>query len=81
MFFRAFGNYEAPKTPLGAAAGAGKLGGNKGLIVRAQRVFKPAAKQTRDKEFSAPRGRLSLLTFFGEAKKVSGVRCRTAQRH
>ena len=25
-------------------------------------------------------GRFSLLTFFGEAKKVSGVRCRTAQR-
>ena len=34
---------------------------------------------------SAPRGRLSLLTFFGEIKKegrkVSGARCRSAQRH
>ena len=26
-------------------------------------------------------GRLSLLTFFDEAKKVSGVRCHSAQRH
>ena len=33
MPFRAFNNYEAPYTPLGAAAGAGQLGGSKGLIV------------------------------------------------
>ena len=44
-------------------------------------LIKPADKQTRDKESSAPGGRLSLLTFFGEAKKVSGARCRSAQRH
>ena len=44
-------------------------------------LIKPADKQTRDKESSAPGGRVSLLTFFGEAKKVSGARCRSAQRH
>ena len=27
------GKHGAPKTPLGAAAGAGRLGGDKGLIV------------------------------------------------
>ena len=33
MSFRIFDHYEVPYTPLGAAAGAGRLGGNKGLIV------------------------------------------------
>ncbi len=33
IFSRLFDHYEAPKNPLGAAAGAGQLGGNKGLIV------------------------------------------------
>ena len=33
MSFRVFDHDEAPKNPLGAAAGAGRLGGNKGLIV------------------------------------------------
>ena len=33
MFFHLFDYDEAPKNPLGAAAGAGQLGGNKGLIV------------------------------------------------
>ena len=33
MPFRVFDNDEAPQNPLGAAAGAGRLGGNKGLIV------------------------------------------------
>ena len=30
---RAYGNNEAARNPLGAAAGAGRLGGSKGLIV------------------------------------------------
>ena len=33
IFPCAFNHYEAPRNPLGAAAGAGQLGGNKGLIV------------------------------------------------
>ena len=33
IFLCVFNNYEAPRNPLGAAAGAGQLGGNKGLIV------------------------------------------------
>ena len=33
MPLRAFDHSEAPKAPLGAAAGAGQLGGIKGLIV------------------------------------------------
>ena len=33
MSLRAFDHYEAPRNPLGAAAGAGRLGESKGLIV------------------------------------------------
>ena len=33
IFLCIFDHYEAPRNPLGAAAGAGQLGGNKGLIV------------------------------------------------
>ena len=33
IFLCVFNNYEAPKNPLGAAAGARQLGGSKGLIV------------------------------------------------
>ena len=33
MSFRVFDHDEAPNFPLGAAAGAGQLGGSKGLIV------------------------------------------------
>ena len=43
-------------------------------------LIKPAAKRPSDKEILRL-GSLSLLTFFGDLKKVSGARCRTAQRH
>ena len=44
-----------------------------------KRVIKPAAKRPAARKVCAW-GRVSLLTFFGEAKKVSGARCRSTQR-
>ena len=52
---------------------------------RVNQARRTSTTPTRDKESSAPGGRLSLLTFFGEIKKesrkVSGARCRSAQQH
>ena len=72
---------QSSQKPLRRSRRRGAAWREQGLDCSSAASFQARRQATRDKGFSAPWGRVSLLTFFGEAKKVSGVRCRTAQRH
>ena len=71
--------------PLRRSRRRGAAWREQGLDCLSAASYQARRQAARDKGFSAPRGRLSLLTFFGEIKKegrkVSGARCCSAQRH
>jgi len=79
MPFHVFDHYEAPKTPSGAAAGAAKLGGNKGLIVWAQRGNQARRQATRGKESSAPG--VAFLCWLSLARQRKSAGRAAAQRN
>ena len=81
MSFRVFDHDEAPRNPFRRSCRRGAAWPERGFdCLSESELSSPPTSNPRQGVFCAW-GRVSLLTFFGEAKKVSGARCRPAQRH